>query len=234
MRCGLFGKIQSKRDFIAVATPRTFLSVWEPWIQSAISASRAQLGQDWQRAFLTAPVWRFWLGADICGKAVFGAMMASMDGLGRYFPLTLIAMASDAESLAPPEIDPQDQWFAAAESFLFMTLEEKLGFEDVTQALEVMPSPASAKPCLTTPGSVLLPRGGAVTHATTESFINAFADARVAGHAQTYAATTCWWTAGGEGYDPLVLIALRMPDPYVYADMLTGQFENGAAISRSC
>jgi len=232
MRCGLFGKIKSKRDFIAVATPRTFLSIWEPWIQSAISASRAQLGQDWQPAFLTAPVWRFWLGADICGKTLVGAMVASMDGLGRYFPLTLIAMASTSESLAPPEIDPQDQWFAAAEGFLFMTLEEKRGFEDVTHALEAMPSPVAAKPCLTTPGTVVLPDQGAVTHVTTDSFTGAFADARVAGHMQTYAATTCWWTAGGEGYAPVVLTAFRMPDPYLYANMLTGRFENEAAISR--
>src|SRR5580704_4058250 len=92
MRCGLFGKIQSKRDFIAVGTPRMFLAVWEPWIQSAISASRRQLGREWQPAFLTAPVWRFWLGADVCGRTVLGATMASMDGLGRYFPLTLIAV----------------------------------------------------------------------------------------------------------------------------------------------
>ena len=72
MRCGLFGKLGAKRDFIALATPRSFLEAWEPWVQSSLSASRHQLGDRWQQAFLTAPVWRFWLGAEICGTTVAG------------------------------------------------------------------------------------------------------------------------------------------------------------------
>ncbi|XUJ35146.1 type VI secretion system-associated protein TagF [Bradyrhizobium japonicum] len=51
MRCGLFGKIGAKRDFIAIATPRSFLEAWEPWVQAALSASRHQLGPGWQQAF---------------------------------------------------------------------------------------------------------------------------------------------------------------------------------------
>ena len=37
MRCGLFGKLGSKRDFIALATPRKFLEVWEAWMQACLS-----------------------------------------------------------------------------------------------------------------------------------------------------------------------------------------------------
>ncbi len=93
MRCGLFGKLSAKRDFIALATPRSFLEVWEPWLQACLSASRHQLRDNWQQAFLTTPVWRFWLGAAICGTPVAGAIMPSLDGVGRYYPLTLHAMA---------------------------------------------------------------------------------------------------------------------------------------------
>ena len=67
MQCGLFGKLPTKRDFIAHQAPREFLDVWEPWMQGGISASRHELGDDWQQAFLTAPIWRFWLGAELCG-----------------------------------------------------------------------------------------------------------------------------------------------------------------------
>jgi type VI secretion system protein ImpM len=45
MRCGLFGKLSAKRDFIALATPRAFLEIWEPWVQASLSASRHQLGE---------------------------------------------------------------------------------------------------------------------------------------------------------------------------------------------
>ena len=56
MRCGLFGKLSAKRDFIALATPRHFLEAWEPWVQASLSASRHQLGDQWQQTFLTMPV----------------------------------------------------------------------------------------------------------------------------------------------------------------------------------
>ena len=51
MRCGLFGQLSAKRDFIALATPRAFLETWEPWVQSSLSARRHQLGEAWQQAF---------------------------------------------------------------------------------------------------------------------------------------------------------------------------------------
>ena len=72
MRCSLYGKLPAKRDFVAVAAPRPFLNTWEPWMQGGISASRQSLGDAWQNAFLTAPIWRFWLGADLCGAPVIG------------------------------------------------------------------------------------------------------------------------------------------------------------------
>ena len=69
MRCGLFGKLPTKRDFIAVFAPRPLLDAWEPWMQSGISASRERLKDQWQQAYLTAPIWRLWLGADIRASA---------------------------------------------------------------------------------------------------------------------------------------------------------------------
>ena len=51
MRCGLFGKLIAKRDFIALFAPKTFLAVWEPWMQGSIAASRDRL------ELLTAYLW---------------------------------------------------------------------------------------------------------------------------------------------------------------------------------
>src|SRR5262249_28369685 len=99
MRCSLFGKLAAKRDFIAVAAPRAFLDAWEPWMQSSVSASQHSLGRAWHGAFLAAPIWRFWLGADICGTTVLGAFMSSLDGMGRYYPLTLFACADPGAAI---------------------------------------------------------------------------------------------------------------------------------------
>src|SRR6266404_4430049 len=118
MRCSLFGKLGAKRDFIALDTPRRILEMWEPWDHACMSASRHQLKTEWQNAFLTAPVWRFWLGADISGTTVLGAIMPSVDGIGRYYPLSLLAVADSSASIPPPDLNAQDEWFAAAEAFL--------------------------------------------------------------------------------------------------------------------
>ena len=41
--CGMFGKLPSKRDFVAYNMPRPFLDQWEEWLQSAVAASRHEL-----------------------------------------------------------------------------------------------------------------------------------------------------------------------------------------------
>jgi type VI secretion system protein ImpM len=142
MQCGLYGKVPAKRDFIAIGAPREFLNAWEPWLQAAISASRTTLGEAWQPAFLTAPIWRFWLGADICGRSVIGAFMSSLDGVGRYFPLTLFACADVGAAIPPPEYGAQDGWFDAVEAFLMSTLDQGAQFETMTAQLGALPPPA--------------------------------------------------------------------------------------------
>src|SRR5215468_7355014 len=108
MQCSLYGKVPAKRDFIAIGAPREFLNAWEPWLQGAISASRTALGERWQPAFLTAPIWRFWLGADICGRSVIGAFMSWFDAAEAFLMSTLDhdanfeAMTADLGALPPP------------------------------------------------------------------------------------------------------------------------------------
>jgi len=226
MRCSLYGKLPAKRDFVAVAAPRPFLNIWEPWMQGGISASRQSLGKDWQNAFLTAPIWRFWLGADLCGATVLGAFMPSLDGIGRYFPLTLFACADEGVAIAPPELDPQDQWFEAAENFLLSTLEPEATFETTSGELERLPPPSDRAPPARSETMVALPQG-VVAMARFRPLNELFESIRIADHASAYAAASFWWTIGGKGYEPLAMSGRRMPDPFLFTEMLTGRFGFG-------
>lgn len=229
MRCGLFGKLPAKRDFIAIYAPRPLLDVWEPWMQAGISASRESLRDAWRDAFLTAPIWRFWLGAEICGMTITGAFMSSLDGVGRYYPLTVFACADPGAPIAPPELDAQDEWFAAAENFLLSTLHNDVAFEAITASLDRL-APPLGRPANAPPdGMSALIDGGVGTPAVGKAFPELFQSLRDANHVSTYAAASFWWTLGGDAYQPFALSCRRMPSPFLFANMLTGRFTPATA-----
>jgi len=227
MHCSLYGKLPAKRDFIAIGAPREFLSAWEPWLQGAITASRTTLGEKWQSAFLTAPIWRFWLGADICGRTVIGAFMSSLDGVGRYFPLTLFACADDGAAIRPPEFGSQDEWFDTVETFLMSTLDHDAAFESTTSRLEGLPLPVQEFRETVSPDN----RNGCPNAMPTQDrdFTEVFSSVRVRDHAKIYAGSTFWWTIGGEGIAPVALFDKGMPDPFRFSAMLSGDFAEAPA-----
>jgi len=226
MQCGLYGKLPTKRDFIAIRTPREFLAVWEPWMQGGLSASRHALGESWQQTFLTAPIWRFWLGAELCGRTVLGAFMSSLDGVGRYFPLTLLAFPDEGAAIPPPEFDAQDGWFAVAEEFLLSTLEDTTTFEAVTAGLERLVNP-SDDPLVARRSDMVEFKDGLIAQLHQRSLSDVFASIRIADYANVYAAATFWWTIGSEGFQPLAMSSRRMPPPFQFTQMLTGRFAFG-------
>jgi type VI secretion system protein ImpM len=224
MRCGLFGKLGARRDFIALATPRSFLEIWEPWVQSCVSASRHQLDRQWQDAFLTAPVWRFWLGANICGTTVTGAVMPSVDGIGRYYPLTLLAAADPQHSIPPPDLNAQDEWFRIAEKFLLSTLDQNAPFDMISAALDVLSVPETRSHLSTSPETIPIDENMVGAIAAGESLKDTLFRLRCANYG-AYAAATFWWTAGGGEFPPMGLCCRGMPDPFRYSVMLTGRLD---------
>jgi type VI secretion system protein ImpM len=224
MQCGLYGKLPAKRDFIAIGATRDFLHAWEPWLQGGVATARHGLGERWQPAFLTAPIWRFWLGSEVCGRSVIGAFMPSLDGVGRYFPLTLFACADDKAAIPPPELDAQEAWFNRAEHFLMATLDAHRSFDEVTAALGELGAPFQEVP--EPPAQVMNAScGGTVAVRTGDGgFADLFRTIRETDHAKVYAAATFWWTIGGEGFAPVAFCRKHLPDPFLFAAMLTGEF----------
>lgn len=235
MSCGLFGKLPAKRDFIAVNAPPAFLKVYEAWLQGGLTASRLALAGRWQEAFLNAPIWRFWIGQGLCGQAVAGAFMPSVDGIGRYFPLTVFALAQPGGAIPHPELDPQDAWYAGIEDFLLQALDPGASFEAVSERLARLAVPNDALPAPPPQDMVRLSDGTIVTALDAAGFPARLAALRVEDHARAYAHSTCFWTVGGENFEPLALVGHGLPDPYLFAGLLTGHFdaflEPGRAVS---
>lgn len=231
MACGLYGKLPAKRDFIALAIPAGVLKVYEPWLQSGIAASRLHLGEGWTAAYLRAPIWRFWLGPEIAGAATLGALMPSADGVGRYFPLTLIAQG-DGSPLPPPEEEPFDGWFGMAETVLLSALSQETGFDAVAADLARMSEPVASRLPPSGAGIARLrgSLGGALVGEAREGgFAEALDRLRPLGGTGVHDGTSYWWTAGGEGFPARVVACRRMPHPELFAGLLTGRFDELAA-----
>jgi type VI secretion system protein ImpM len=221
MQCSLYGKLPAKRDFISMGAPRDFLNAWEPWLQGGVAASRNKLGRTWQAAFLTAPIWRFWLGADICGTSVIGAFMSSLDGIGRYFPLTLFACADANAAIPPPEFGSQDDWFDTVEAFLMSTLDVGANFEAISANFDALLPPFQE---LSKAAAQQLNDDTPATATDGRNFCDLFSSIRVRDHAKIYGGSSFWWTIGGDGFAPIAICRKRLPDPYLFSAMLTGDF----------
>lgn len=144
MGSGYFGKLPARADFVIGQCPAGFLKVWEPFLMKGLSQSRLDLNDAWEEAYMTMPVWRFRLmpqGADGALKeAVAGALMPSVDRVGRAFPLTLVA------GIAPDRVEPEveDGWYDQAEALLRGMLSEEADFGAFQQAVDRLDGPAAA------------------------------------------------------------------------------------------
>ncbi len=150
-----------------------------------------------------------------------GAVMPSLDGVGRYYPLALHAMADADAPILPPDVDTQDEWFGMAEDFLLSTLARDITFDEITSQLDGLAVPRTRSRVAADTSNVPLGDGmaGMVTDGT--DFASALSALRVAGP-EVYAAASFWWTAGGGNFLPLAVSCRGLPDPYRYSTLLTG------------
>jgi type VI secretion system protein ImpM len=229
MPAGLYGKLPAKRDFVAANTPRRFLEVWEPWLQASVATSRQILGGAWSEAYLSAPIWRFWLGADMCGEAVLGALMPSIDGVGRYFPLTIF-VGEGSGLLPPPEIEPNKKWFDAAETILLDALHPEQDFDSVAAAVAELEDPSQTPLETSVAGITMLSNGAILVRDFDDELVLALRAARRFGHRQTFAGQSFWWTIGGEGFPPAALIETGLPAPERFTELLTGSFDRSIVV----
>lgn len=216
----MFGKLPSKRDFVSYNMARPFLDHWEGWLQKTIAASKYMLGSQWQGMFLKMPIWRFWFGSDVYGQATTGALMPSVDGIGRYFPLSVCASAPKDMYLFPPPGKELDSWHESCEHFLLEMLEDRLSSEPAALLEKLAFAPAEFQ-------EDLLPSLGRQLRWTSEngSLDAPFRSLKFLNQENTHGSRSYWWTAGGTGHKAqLVALNGRANDQFLGA-MMTGNFD---------
>lgn len=140
---GAFGKMPALGDFFRIALPPGFEAPWDEWVQEGLLAARAALADRWQDCFFSAPIWRFTLAPTLAGRAaVQGVLMASVDRVGRQFPLTLVAALRGA---GPPDVVTAhltaDACFAELEDVALDALDDRMTIRALAQRLQSISPP---------------------------------------------------------------------------------------------
>ena len=131
---GAFGKFPGMGDFLRVNLPAGFVQAWDTWLQQGMLDIREQLGEAWTDAYMSAPIWRFTLPAGAAGShVVTGILMASVDRVGRQYPLTL-ATCHDAPSTVVSHF-ANGRVFDQLENIALDALEDTATRDSLTTAL---------------------------------------------------------------------------------------------------
>lgn len=108
--------------------PAAFTETWDRWLRAALDGSRERLGGRWREQFLSMPVWRFIFSARIVTPHAWaGVLLPSVDAVGRYFPLAIVA------ALPAATIDLVATLFAARSWFDDM---EQIGLSGIAPGVD--------------------------------------------------------------------------------------------------
>jgi type VI secretion system protein ImpM len=125
-----FGKLPGMGDFAQRRMPELFREPWDRWLQNGLAKLRARR-TDWTERYLKAPLWCFVLSEGVIdGRSWLGVLMPSVDGVGRYFPLTLTAeLVSSRTELQGEVLARTRRWWTLAAQAALEGLEHDLDAE---------------------------------------------------------------------------------------------------------
>ena len=214
--------------------PQGFVDTWDAWLQECLYVSRQQLGEQWLDLYLTSPVWRFVLAEGICGESAYaGVMLPSVDRVGRYFPLTLVAPLETGTCILEAACGTGRAWFDAAEELALRALDatdlDLQAFDadvDALQGLAGYAGLALSNQLMGLLGQSGFARSGSSWHIsmpgeTPQSAANAFASLELQ---RTFRPCGLWWTQGSQAVQPGWLVTTGLPTPTAYVAMLSGQW----------
>jgi len=231
VQAGFYGKLPSHGDFLRRRASDAFVGAWDRWLQGGIAASRSLLGERWLDVYLTSPAWRFACAPGACGPAaVAGVMAPSVDRVGRYFPLTVVAELPSSTTVATTM--QATAFFDAAEQLIIETLEaEDIDFDRFDESVTSLTGHLEA--VLGTARLVLDPAAASMLgddppdafHIPLDSPArpgSSLAELALERLAAVYHPLALWWTEGSSIVGSSCLVSKGLPRPERFAAFLDG------------
>ena len=232
---GFYGKLPSHGDFLRRRVSDAFVGVWDGWLQECVAASRSALADRWLDVYLTSPAWRFVCAAGACGAApVAGVMVPSVDRVGRYFPLTLVAeLPVDA---GPVVVATQaSAFFEAAERVAVEALAaEQLDFDAFDRQVgqlrdELAGVTQTARVVLEPSADAVLGGESAfrwqVPIGSAPQLGRAFLEVLSRRLTTLYDPLVLWWSDGSSIVEPSCLVTRGLPHPEAFVALLDGAWQ---------
>jgi len=237
---GFYGKLPCRGDFLQRRAPQDFVDVWDAWLQECLHEARQRLQDAWLNTYLTGPVWRFVVSTGVCGDGAYaGILVPSVDRVGRYFPLTVVAQLQKDD--CPLAIAcSSHSWFEAAESLVIDALEAPaLDFDTFDEQIALLRDRIDAASATEAsnvlkllqksefPADSALPADSPrwqlplTSVESLQSAVNAFAYREASRAMQPLA---LWWTQGSSALTASWLFTRGLPDARASVAMLTGDW----------
>jgi type VI secretion system protein ImpM len=227
---GFYGKLPCRGDFLHRRVPQEFVDVWDAWVRESLSESRRQLQDRWLGAYLSSPVWRFVLTEGLCGPDAYaGVILPSVDRVGRYFPLTIVARwRFDVSPLKAA--CGQERWFESAEALALDSLDApSLDIDDFDRCVAQLAAQleASNEQSVCVPGHhderSDRPAHWYVPLTSSRSLRCAVEAMAMRELERRLHPLSLWWTDGSNEITPGMLCVSGMPEPSGFAAMLSGE-----------
>ncbi|POF33788.1 type VI secretion system-associated protein TagF [Roseibium marinum] len=89
--CGYFGKRPLERDFVFDGLAAGMTDVWAGLMSDWLASVQTTLPATWKKLYFEGPAWRFAIGPGLIGGTAWcGLLSASVDAVGRSFPLAAL------------------------------------------------------------------------------------------------------------------------------------------------
>ncbi len=221
---GFYGKAVTHGDFLSRNLPNAFVDAWDGWLRRGLAASKTALGEDWLPHYLSAPIWRFALSANVCGAVpAAGILMPSVDSVGRHFPMTLARLLKD-KTISPAELFAHGQdWFCQCEDAALTCLEESFDVETFHARLQTLPDLGEVKANAKSGFSIEEGKGLGVKlsapnakpdwNALSLSAWDALAKKQFGNY-------SLWWSTGTDSIPPAILTFSGLPRERTFAEFL--------------
>jgi type VI secretion system protein ImpM len=211
---GWHGKLPSLGDFASRRLDADFIAHWDGWLAAGLAQLQRQSPADWLQHYLACPAWRFvlmpgMLPAPFDDRAWAGVLMPSVDRIGRYFPLTLVAPLAEAPR-GEAELRALLRWLHDLDDLAADALQDDWPIERLEAELAQCPRPGWDVPATPT---ALLP-AGTVTRLHAAAGADAVVALLAAGQAQAWrqaAAGHAFWWADGQSGAPRLLVTRGLP-----------------------